>query len=109
MESNYEVYFSVKHHECLYFIIYWFCDDQYKSENPQILVSISVKVPVVSADPRMWGFKTKTRNGTNLPGVWADVENQHGIMFLADRNNRWKHQATHESSSASERWAMFLF
>jgi len=61
------------------------------------------QVPVVSADPRMWGFKTKTRNGTNLPGVWADVENQHGIMFLADRNNRWKHQATHESSSASER------
>ena len=51
------------------------------------------EVPVVNYDPRVWGFKTKSRHGTNVPGYWPDVTNQHGLLFLLPRLNRYEHQA----------------
>jgi len=53
------------------------------------------EVPVVSYDPRVWGFKAKCRHGTNIPGYWPDVTNQHGLLFLLPRLNCYQHQATH--------------
>ena len=50
-------------------------------------------VPRMTTDPRVLGFKTGTRHGTNVPGVWPDVDNQHGLLFYADRLNKWTHQA----------------
>ena len=50
-------------------------------------------VSPVTCDPRMWGYKTTCRHGTNVPGVWADVTNQHGLLFYTDRFNGWAHQA----------------
>ena len=45
----------------------------------------SSEVPRVTHDPRVWGYKAKCRHGTNVPGVWADVNNQHGLLFYTDR------------------------
>ena len=52
------------------------------------------KVAPVPFDPRMWGFKARTRHGTNVPGVWPDVDNQHGLLFYMERMNRYTHQST---------------
>jgi len=51
------------------------------------------EVPVVSYDPRVWGYKAKCRHGTNVPGYWPDVTNQHGLLFLQPRLNSYQHQA----------------
>jgi len=51
------------------------------------------KVPWVPHDPREWGYKTQHQNGVNIPGYWADEENQHGLLLLATRTNYFWNQA----------------
>ena len=43
------------------------------------------QVPVVDYDPRVWGLKAKCVHGTNVPGYWPDVSNQHGLLFFLPR------------------------
>ena len=52
------------------------------------------QVPVVDYDPRVWGLKAKCVHGTNVPGYWPDVNNQHGLLFFLPRWNSFTHQAT---------------
>ena len=52
-------------------------------------------VAPVTADPRVWGLKTGTRHGTNVPGVWPSVTNQHGLLLYTDRSNNWEHKAVY--------------
>jgi hypothetical protein len=46
------------------------------------------EVPWLPHDPREWGFKAKTQNGTNVPGYWPDEANQHGLLLLSHRTNK---------------------
>ena len=43
------------------------------------------QVPLVHYDPRVWGLKAKCVHGTNVPGYWPDVNNQHGHLFFLPR------------------------
>jgi len=52
------------------------------------------EVPVVDYDPRVWGLRAKSVHGTNVPGYWPDVSNQHGLLFFLPRWNNYFHQAT---------------
>jgi len=51
------------------------------------------ELPVVNYDPRVWGYKARCRHGTNVPGWWPDVTNQHGLLFLLPRLNKYSKQA----------------
>ena len=62
-------------------------------ERDSSLVTSPGLVPRVTSDPRVFGFQTETRHGTSVPGVWPDVDNQHGLLFYTDRLNKWTHQA----------------
>ena len=43
------------------------------------------QVPLVDYDPRVWGLRAKCVHGTNVPGYWPDVNNQHGLLFFLPR------------------------
>ena len=75
------------------------------------LVTSPGLVPRMTSDPRVLGFKTRTRHGTNLPGVWPDVDNQHGLLFCTDRLNKWTHQAiaSQVSGALCSAWSICIY